>query len=170
MNTPKWICNQLPCRDIPALKSKRLRTVRVMAYVYCGLSLLFTVGSIWYLPLLVFAGFFAFISVLLLLWIKKFLRLCNTVEFYEDTILLRNSRGEVIRTVEYANVLYANTVTLLFQRRYRVYGKCLCLWLAETPPLFEDDAFGELAQWEELFLFAYDENAEALLREKVRFT
>ena len=169
MNTPEWICNQIPCRDIPNLKTKRLRPVRVMAYVYWGLALLFAVGSVGYPPLLVFAGFFTFIGVYLLLWINNLLRFCNTVEFYEDTIILRNHHGKVIRTVECANVLYADTVTLLFRYRPRVYGKCLCLWLTETPPLHKDDSFAELAKWKELFLFAYDESAQALLREKVRF-
>lgn len=176
MNTPQWICNQLPCRDIPTLKSKQLRMVRMMAYVYWGLSLLFAVGAIWYLPLLVFTGFFAFIGVLLLLWIKNCLRLCNTVEFYDDTIILRNHLGEVIRTVKYESVLYADVITLRFAGKYhrfpafRAKGRYLCLWLTATPPLSEDDAFGELTRWEELFLFSYDENAEALLREKVHFT
>ena len=169
MNTPEWICNQIPCRDIPHLKNKRLRTVRIMAYIYWGLALLFSVGCIWYLPLLGVAVFFIFIGAFLFLWIKKLLRFCNTIELYKDTILLRNHHGEVIRTLEYANVLYANTVTLLFRYRPRVYGKCLCLWLTETPPLHKDDRFAELVKWEELFLFSYDENAEALLREKVRF-
>ena len=168
MNAPRLICSQIP-GDIPSLQEKRLPPVRIIAYLYGGLALILATLA-FFVPMLLFlAGCFGLLCLGLLNWIRRFLRLCNTVEFYDDRIILRNHQDNIIRTVNFDSVLYADTVTLQFSYRPRVYGKCLCLWLQETPPIFQDDAFNELIKWEELFLFSYNEKAETLLREKIRF-
>ena len=172
MNHILLTCNQSPMHFTRPILRKYLRP---LFYLYGGITVALFIGGFFESMLFFLAGLFGIILLLLINWQRMVLQKSNTVEFYEDTLLLRNHRGEVIRTVCYKDVLYADVIPLRFagkQHRspaYRAQGRYLCLWLAETPPLWEDDSFVELNRWEELFLLAYNEDAERLLREKARF-
>ncbi len=139
-----------------------------------GLAVSSAIGTFVYAPLWVGAGLLALPTILVLLVWRTTLHRSNTVEFYDDSLLLRDYRGKIIRKVNYRDVLYAKTFELNYVGRGAKIGnvsvRCICLWLVETPRLREqDDTFLELTKWNELFLFAHDGRAETILREKVSF-
>lgn len=152
------------------LKRRMLPLVCILG----GLAVGSMIGAFVYAPLWFCAGLLAFLNIPVLLVWQTALHRSNTVEFYDDSLLLRDYRGKIIRKVNYRDVLYAKTVELNYAGRGAKIGnasvRCICLWLVETPRLREqDDTFLELTKWNELFLFAHDEDVETLLCEKVSF-
>lgn len=156
-------------RDHRSMKRRMFPIIGILGALIGGSA----IGAFFYTPLWAYVILLGFMILVILFCYRIALLRSNTVEFYDGFLLLRNYRREIIREICYEKVLRADTVILRFSPPGRnadmnAKGLYICLWLAETPPIFEDDSFWELEKWDELFLLAHDENAEAFLREKIK--